>query len=384
MNNLVSIISNPVTTNVQQYAKTHQVQNWSHRISANIGFDTASFDLLDTKYILEEFLYSGLGRDITRYSQDGNLTVWNGQIVEMTLVQPGLQSRISLREMFNRASVRYIPINTAANPPTESAETSTAVANDTISQAKYGIKQIVVRPAHIDRITATDAAQLANVVLQKCKEPVRSNTITNSNSEPRLTVECEGYFHTLGWRIYNQTASSGTDNADAIIDAVQTSVGEFIDATAITSNSPTQVQKYFNRDDTAFNIIQWIASLGDTSYNRWLAYVLEDRKLVYKQAFDITSITIDYIRRINDGRQEIWTPDHRLVPPWEVRPNTWMRISDIYSFEPLSTTLPADYQTTYIESVQWSEPDQLSLTGSTGDRAQVIMARAAAQGDSLL
>ena len=316
----------------------------------------------------------------TRYSFDGNSIVWQGFINDMELIQPGMSMRRSLDEMYNQEAVRYTPIDTTTNPPTESAETSTAVVNDTDSQNRYGIKQTVFQPPSMNRLTAGDASQLANTILGQYKQPRRSATISSGSDNPRLVVNCKGFMWTLDWRIYNQTANSSTDNASTILAAVITAVGSQIAAaTNITTNN-TAVQKYFNRDDTAFNVIQWIASLGDASYNRWVANVLENRIINYQQA----ATTITYFRRLVDNRQDIFDYQNRRVPYWEIRPDSWVRTSDVYPHNITPGNLIDDVQSVYIESVDFREPDSLTLNGSTGDKLQVILARQANRGDALL
>jgi len=382
----VQITHNPIATIRQQYYNNARVENYGHRISASIGFDTCSFDLKAPFEELEDFFYNGLTRRVTRYSQDGHFTCWDGHIVEMTLTQPGAQDKISLREMFNRISVRYIPIDTAANPPTESAETSTTVVDNTASQGKYGVKQIVVRPAHVDRMTAADAAQLGSVLLQQYREPRRNGTLSTANAEPTLNVQCEGYMHTLGWAIYNQTGSSGVSANEVVIDAILASspAGQYVASRNTANTTGITVQNYYNRDDAALDIIHQIAALGDTAANRWLCAMYENRKVVFTQAYDINDRGVDYYRRNSDPRLEIRDLRGNVVPPWELRPNKWLKTTDLYGWKPSPLQLPDDYQSKYIESVSWREPDNLTLEGSTGDNLQVKLARIAYRGDRLL
>lgn len=379
MTSRVHIVHNPALSDTARYSASFDTDNWQHRISANLGFDTASFDLKEEKYVLEDLFFNGLGRRVTRYSPDGNFVVWDGYISEMTLSEPGITLRISLKELANRASVRYVPIDTSTNPPTESAETSTTVVNDTESQSLYGIKERYFSPPKINRLTAANAAQYASIILDQYRRPRRSADFSGGSSEPRLSVMCEGFIHTLEWRVYNQTAVSGADWVYVVAGTIITGVGQFIYDTDFDTNT-TQLQKYFNRDDTALNILQTAAGLGDNTDRRWLFYVLENRILQYKAA----STTIAYLRRVGDPRQQIFDTTGRPMPYWEIRPNNWLRNSDVLPQFLTPAGLQDDYPSMYIESVQYSEPDSLSLTGSTGDRAQVIIARAAGQGDSLL
>ena len=375
----VQVHDNPAATSLTLYAPELEVSNWRHRITATIGFDTASFTVQDSKYILEDIWANALGRRICRYTPDGNFLIWEGYINEMTLTEPGIQKTISLRDLYNRVGVRYIPIDTAANPPTESAETVTAAVDNTASQALFGIKEIVFRPPKINRLITAEAEQQANTILLQYRMPRRSDDI-RTGGEPGLSVSCEGYMHTLKWRKYNQTATSGNQDADLEIADIITSVGQFIASTALTSNGATQIQEYFNRDDTAFDIIQQIAAMGGSDYARWVAYVMEGRKLYYEAA----STSIAYYRRVADGRQEFFDLQYRAVPYWEVRPNKWVRTTDIFPHQLTPASLQDDKQATYIESVEWTEPDSISITGSPGDAVQVMVARLANRGDVLL
>lgn len=383
---IVQITHNPIAAVRQQYYKSWPVDNYQHRITATLGFDTCSFDLKGSVDELEDFFYNGLTRRVTRYSDDGNLVCWDGHVIEMTLTQPGSQETISLREMFNRISVRYIPIDTTTNPPTESAETSTTAVNDAVSQGKYGVKQTVVRPAHVDRMTATAAAEYGTVLLEQYKEPRRKGNINTANSEPKLSIQCEGYAHTLGWAIYNQTGSSGQSANEVVIDAILASspAGQYIASRDTTGTTGRSSQNYYNRDDTALDIIQQIAARGDSDDNRWLCAVYENRKAVFAGAYDINNNVVDYMRRNSDTRQEVRDLSGQIIKPWELRPNKWIKTVDLYGWKPTPLTHPEDYQSKYIESVSWSESDNISIEGSPGDKLQVLVARLAYQGDKML
>jgi|SRR3990167_9582285 len=375
----INIRKNPVISSGPNCGADFLVENWRHKISANVGFDTASFDIKEDQSLLEDFFFSGITRQVTRYSDDGQTVIWDGYIAEMTLTEPGLSSRISAREMFNKVAVRYTPIDTSANPPTESAETVTAFVNDDDSQNSYGIKERIFTPPNLDKLTNADATQLSNTILQQYRQPKRSSNFSSGADTPRITCTCEGYFKTLDWRIYNQSVSSGTANANTIIQTAASSVGQYIAGFNLDTNT-TAVQQYFNDSLTAMTIVQQIAALGDGSYNRWIVNVLEDRYLSYKQA----ASTISYWRRMADPRQEIFDAQGRSIPYHEIRPDRWLRTTDIMPMSVTPTKLVDDLQAMYIESVDYAEPDSLNLNGILGDRLQIMIARAANRGDALL
>ena len=382
---IVQIVHSPIATSVRQYQRNWEVENYRHRLSATMGFDTCSFDIHGTRDEMEEFFFSGLGRQVTRYSNDGGYICWQGQIMSLTLNEPGFQMRVSLDEMFNRIIVRYIPIDTSTNPPTESAETSTTAVNNAASQAKYGVKELIYRPAHITRLNNADATQQGDILLGQYKEPRRSGQISSGDNDPKLFIECEGYMHTLDWVVYNQTVSSGTDNLNTLVAAVlATTCGQFVASSDTSNSTGLSAQKYFNRDDTGLTVVQTLASLGDTGLNRWLCNMFEDRKIVYSQSYDINSNIVSYYRSSQNERQEIRDLFGRIIPPWELRPGKWIRTMDVFPWYPTPATLPEDYTALYIEAIDWSEPDSLQLQGSPGDKLQVILARQANQGDVLL
>lgn len=375
----VHISANPIATLNSTVERDYPVSGWRHKITANIGFDTASFNLIASKRELEEMFFEGCGRRITRFTPDGHGVVWDGYIAEMVLNEPGLQLRISLREMANGVIVNYIPTDTSTNPPTYGAEWWAGPVNDAPSQAQYGIKQKLFVPP-MNKLTAADAQQFANVLLAHYRTPIRSGLISSGSSQSNLQIVCDGYMHTLGWHTYNQYALSGTDNADTILSTIASVTGQGFIASQDLDTNTTQVQKYFSNFDRGYDLVQLIASFGDGSYNRWLAYVLEDRVLHYKPA----STTVDYLRRIEDGRQEIRDVGGRVIPYWEIRPNHWIRTTDVFPHALNPASLKDDFQVSYIESVEWTEPDGLTLSGSPGDNLQVIVARMAAQGDRML
>ncbi len=373
---VIQMSNGPVQSDT--YWKDWEINNWRQRITARIGFDNASFTILGEKYTLEDLWNYGLGRKVQRYSPDGHFLTWEGQIVEMVLREPGIQKRISLREMINRVYIRYIPTDTTTNPPTYAAETSSAASDDTASQGLYGVKAKSFTP-RINRITNTNATQSAGTILAQYRQARRSDEIGGTGGDIGLDVICEGYGNTLDWKIYNQTANSGAQNANLAIADVNTSAGQFIASTSLSTNT-SQIKKYYNNDETALKVIQDIASLGDSSNNRWIIQVLEGRILYYR----VASTTVTYYRRMNDGKQEFKNLDGRVIPYWEIRPDNWIRTVDVYPHTLTPALLADDKQATYIESVEWAEPDNLSISGSPGDNGQVILARLAGQGDLLL
>ncbi len=378
----VFITEAPHTWQTPKYSGQFKVQNWKHRTSANVGFDTASFDIVTSQGTLEDFFGSGLGRKIVMNSKMGSFIAWEGYIDTMELTLPGLRMRISLDDMFNSVIVRYNQLDTSTNPPGETPNTTTTAAVDSSSRSQYGTKSLMYRPAKIDKMPQAAAEQLRDVVLNQYKQPRRSSESTSASSGIQLHVSCKGFFHTLYWSTYTHTAASGTNNADIEIGRVlaDINVNDVFIASSILDSNTTAVNLYRDGDETSFEIIQGIATLGDSSDNRWLAYVLENQVLRYQQASEV----IKYHRRLSDNRREIFDQFDRPVPWDEIRPNAWLRTTDVESFSVSQTNKQDDYQLMFIESVQFTEPDGLTLSGSLGDKVSIQVARAANRGDFLI
>lgn len=349
--------------------------DWTSTIDATLGFDTANFTLRGSKLYLEDWFSNGLGRLITRYAPDGQFTVWQGFVNRMTLIEPGTRSSISLAGMANQVRAKYVLVDPATNPPTISTTpTQTANGTDADSQSRYGIHEEVIA---IGETTAALATQKRDQHLQRLAWPLADDSFdTRQTDDLRLEVECQGFAHTLAWRIYNQIVNSGTVNISTMLGDVLTLVGQFI-ATLVADTNTAQVPQYIQDDRYALDILKGLVSLGDASNNRWIMPVLEDRTLYYRQA----RTTVDYYRRVSDNRQTVREKSGRELPPWEVRPDHWLRTTDIF---PISagdpTTLQRDPQVRYIEQVTWSEPHGLAMYGSQKYVTENLLAAGAVPG----
>ena len=157
---------------------------------------------------------------------------------------------------------------------------------------------------------------------------------------------------------------------------ILTAVAEFID-TLVTDTNTTQIPIYHQDSMAALDLLKAIASVGDASNNRWVMPVLENRTLYYRQA----ATTVGYYRRLADNKMSITNKDGRQLPPWEVRPDNWLRITDLYPFRASDpASLQQDPQVKYVERVEYSEPWGLTIFGSQRSSVQVNTAALSAMG----
>jgi hypothetical protein len=100
---------------------------------------------------------------------------------------------------------------------------------------------------------------------------------------PALKVTGYGYYRTLFWRAYNQTASGHVDAyIHSEIAAIVTAIGQFIGSTALDANYST-VDRYNDADRNGGDIIFDYCAAGNVLNRRYLAGCYEDRQLRYQE-----------------------------------------------------------------------------------------------------
>lgn len=211
----ISITQNPVT-NWEHFSRDLTPGTGRRRFSRALlehqaygGFWACSFTMHDTLLDLLQFLDSGLGRHVLCKNEYGGID-FEGFINTMILTMPtGIRLRISLDSVANEIRVRY---KDAAGAFARSAE-----ATDADSQDRFGIKELTLSAG---QLTATSIANnLATMVLRRKRWPKKAvEALSLGGGRPpemaSMEVNCLGYIHTLEWRTYNQTASTGTQSAD--------------------------------------------------------------------------------------------------------------------------------------------------------------------------
>jgi len=350
--------------------------SYEHEIRSIGGFWRAQFELQPDRLglgYLEEYMENGVGRNVDAYDSNG-LLVWQGYIDRLKLELPGVDIVVTLDNMANRVWVRFL--STAGGATNRSTK-----ANDTESQNRFGTKEQTLAGNIISVSAAADQAAEAN--LSQYADPRQSETgirSTIGEREPRLKIFCKGYYHTLNWRTYNQTATTGDQNINVQIQDIINDMGEFIDDTDLVTNT-TQVTQYHDDDEFAGDIIQRITNLADSSNNRHIIGVYEDRELRYEQMIDIDSSASDIIN-IKYGFQtknnvqlikELATG--RIIPPSQIRPNNWLKVEDLSGSKiPLSITPSKDTQNTFVESVIYREPFTVMIHGYQASQAESVLA----------
>lgn len=239
---------------------------WSFKFSIHPSFVTRA--------LASDFLSNGLMRHVEVYNEKSEKD-WEGFISRVSMNTGTTKIESDVGNMANRVFVRFNVGGTVSRSTT---------LNNTDSQGRFGIKERVMVGGEISLGVADQHAQQILDWVGWPSPGVRDINLGGQVLDrPQLQIDCLGYWHTLGGRVYNQTAVTTDTDASVIVGAIITDVGEFVRATEISDNT-TQVNQEFDSDRTADGILKSVTALGDGAFHRWVAGMKADRVFYYKQA----------------------------------------------------------------------------------------------------
>ena len=354
----ITALSPVIRQSAETFHERLQTEGESYTSSAQYGYDSCRFVLRGDMDYLRGWFRAGLVRDIIWRSPRGRI-IWNGYVQSMQLREGGLSRSKSVAQMANRIYYVYTSLDTTTNPPTAN-EQKTVTANNTASQAVYGIKTATISGG---QITDTAASVEANTILTELSRIRIDEQMTFGQGQPpSLSVTCAGYSHMMDWFNYSQVASSGTANINTVIAAVLAADPNSVistNATNIDANT-TQAEQYYNGDRPAWRVITDLANRGGAANNRWVAGVYENRAIIYKQAetidsrFDADSNNkyLNYQKNPTDPGDRIFDEAGREIEPWDAQPDR------------LLYTVGYGKQPQYIEQVVFNSPYSLQTKSS--------------------
>jgi len=179
------------------------------------GFYRAEFSIRGPYDFLSGFMQNALGREVTFFGDDGSI-VWEGYIHEMEYDAGSVAYSIDLGDMANAVWVRYRVRGT-------STTVRSGVQTDANSIAKYGRKEFVLSGGELESTDTADDVALQYLDLHKWPVPGPSRIDPEKELEeyPTIKVSCRGWFDTINWTTYNQTADTDNQGASAqIIDII--------------------------------------------------------------------------------------------------------------------------------------------------------------------
>ena len=353
------------------YKTLDNIEDYSHSIRADGGFLTASFSTAIPEAEVAEWATGTLANHVEVVDETGRI-VWEGLINSISISYGGSSVDIGpLTDIANKVKVAYQTVDySIVWLPGESKET--AFASDALSQETYFIFEEALS---IQEATDTIATNIRDTYLNSHKNPPISHSVSLDGGGVSVTFDCVGYIRMLEAYFYTDNATTAVD-ADTKIKSVLAADPNSIFSAASTVNigsNTTQVSPYEEGDERARSIIQGIVGYGDGQGDRWLFAVYEGQTPYYEEVGTAYS-DVSYYYDASSGR--VVDTSGAEVKPWNVRPGTWAITTSVFPERPgIKQTIQDDDRAFFVESVEFSLPYNLALSGGKFDTVSQRIAR---------
>lgn len=353
---------------------------YSHQLSASGGYLQATIVFNSSREYAEEWFSKGLGRDIKVYAPDGVSEIFHG-FVDIVQVQMGalVATRGPLLDIVNRIETVYsLVLDTGGVQPIIGVSEIGATANDTDSQDEWGILQASV---NIGEATSSKANRYRDTFLAERAQPYANQQISlGAITNPTVTLTVKGYVNFMSAYIYTDDTSGTTTISQRIQDIISGDPSSRLstDYSFVSSNTFAIPSSEYAQA-SAMDIMKALNALGDASDNRYIFGVYQDRKMHYEQA----PSAFEYFYRIHERRQRITTDQDIEVKPWNVKPGKWLLVSDWLIGDKVATTATReDARAQFVETVVYTMPYGLQLSGQKVDRLPQFVAKMGVGGES--
>lgn len=350
----------------------NQVDSYDQEITAVGGYWSASFSIKGRQRQIEDWFAKGLGRHIEVYNPALD-KIWEGFVNRVSIKIGGLSvERGELVAIGNRIYAVYAPIDTTTTPPVTAIRTQTAVANDTDSQNLYSIIQ---KNLDAGKETAAGAEQIRDTYLKENRWPETNQSLSlggGAANDISVSIECAGYVKFLETFTYTEATSGTWTLREKLLDALAGDPNALIstDYSQIAANSFT-VDRYEDNSPTAWAVIKSLLAYGDTSDNRYIFGIYNDRRAYYSAI----PTAEEYVHRLADPAQSVQTVVGGTVKPWDVKPGKWLFIPDFLIGQSQASDLRQDPRYMFIESARYSAPWKLDLKGGKTDKLSQKLAK---------
>jgi hypothetical protein len=225
---------------------------------------------------------------------------------------------VSLETMFNRVAMAYSLVNPGSQTVGTRATTSWVQNDDSI--ATYGQKEF---RGSLAGATTTQANAARDALLAQARYPIPDIRPRANSGELMATLECLGWWETLGWRYYANTNTSSVETTTQIA-AMITAAGPFFLSTSIMSNSGITSSEYRDGESLAIEAIEKLLKGGTTNGRRLLATVTRERMVrVYEEP---TAGANDYLLNSQGDLSDSW---ELSIPRQRCTVGVWARLKDV-------------------------------------------------------
>lgn len=347
---------------------TSAILAYTHEIAADGGYWSARIRLDVPRDDISAWYENGLDRRIVVRSPDG-IVIWEG-FVNTIKWQQGRRTRTigSVLNIANRVSAVYSLINSSGVDT--GLRMQTAVANNLISQDRYGILERVLS---VGTATTAEAEQYRDEYLAENAQPAKSGEWGPNNDRASLELDCAGYARRLETYTYTNTATGLSNLSIKLAAVLNADPNSILTGTNAQIEANTlQVPVYDNNNRTAWNVIKSLTAQGDSAFARAIFGVYAGRQSQYRTVQN----QADYRQTLADFGKRVQSPGGAVIEPWYVLPGRWLQMSDTIIGRIADTDdFRDDPRMVFLEGVHFTAPYSLSLRGGKFDTMAQKMAR---------
>lgn len=330
-----------------------------------------SFDIQQA----EDWYEFGLAREMKFFDHE-NAWVWEGFVNKVTINAGDISEvRGPLLDIANRVTATYTPRDFSVFPPVDYSQTQTTIMEDISSQQTYGvIEQTVSAGTCPDDV----AIKVQTQYIQENSLPRTGGQVSitpGSAQAPMVTLELLGKVHFMTRYIYDNTSNG----LSYLSDKIKAILG--YDPNGIISTDYKYIEDNFylvndleEKLRFAWDILSEMLTIGnDINDNRRLFGLYEDGVAIYQSM----PVTPSYIYRLG-GPQALYDYNMQsaMIYPWRIKPGKWITVPDfLIGRNVLSTSLYGDPRNHFIESVKYSAPRTVDLSGGQNSRLAQMLAK---------
>lgn len=352
---------------------THEITSYDQEINSVGGYLNANIGLITSLKRAEDWYTNGLGRQIKVYTRSGRIFEGFANTVQIN-AGAITETRGPLMDIGNRVSSSYTPMDFSVYPPVSGTETVTTIAEDVNSQAYFGIIEKVVAAG---QCLQSVAEQVRDVFLQDYSWPETSGPLSiapGSAQNPAVTLSILGNIHWLSAYIFEDLTTGLIYISDKIKNVITADPNGYLSTNFDhIDDNLFLVEQMDITQRFGFDIITDLLTLGnDTDDSRRLFGVYDDLTAFYSA---IPS-TVAYRHRLSDPAQRITGTGNITILPWNVRPGKWLLVPDFLpGFIPPTSNTRSDPRLKLLESVKYTAPWSLDLSGGKTDRLSQMLAK---------
>ncbi len=345
--------------------------NYKHRLSAMGWFDTASFEVAVTAGRARQFLDQYIGNRVAIFVDRWPEPIWEGFIHRMSFNSAGTEYSISLEKMANQLVIMYHNPGIAGTNPQV-----TTGANNAASILVYGVKRESIDMGSQNGGTSVATGINAYRDTELARRAWPKSSTRQGGQGSLVKIECKGFKDVLTWDTYRDSATTSvtldTFIKTHLLPAMQNGSTFFsaTDFTEIATNALT-INRFKQREVTFWDLLSEVCEIGNAS-NYYVAGITptnpmtSTRRMYYRAA----NFNTEYYARQSEGLL-VRTPYGRVVPPWYVRPDRVVKVSDaLVGWDGQGD----DPTTTYIQAVEYDGNQQTARwIGDDNTTAEGVM-----------